>query len=136
VESLSPVVGAVSKYQFSLTFGVDTPEGTIVEIDFPAEVEFPVIDGADFTSNSYSCTGTHTLNEVLSCNVSNERSSVLNVYMNAPPDLSQQGNYFRNGTTVAFEVGMAKNPTSFKSSSSFRITTKYGVGAAKYELNR
>ena len=87
VESLSPAVGAVSKYSFSLTFGVDTPDGTIVEIDFPDEVEFPAVDPLSANS-SFSCTGTHTLNEVLSCNISNERSSVLNVYMNAPPDLS------------------------------------------------
>jgi hypothetical protein len=135
VESLSPIVGAVSKYSFALTFGVDTPEGTIAVIDFPDDIEFPVYDETTFSSEPL-CVGTHNLNEVLHCPPpANARSSVLNVHLNAPADPHQQGNYFRNGTTVAFTVGLAKNPTSFKTSGSFRITTKYGAGV-KYDLNR
>lgn len=57
VESLSPVVGEVSEYSFSLTFGVDTPYGTIAEIDFPDEIQFPAISvsGSNNNQDFYHC---------------------------------------------------------------------------------
>lgn len=126
VESSDPNTGASSTYTFTLTFGVDTPQGTELKIQLPDEVR---ID----TSVPTTATGLQNLNPSTTVAI-NTDANRLQVNLLKDVSLGDLSN-FVNGTTIQFAVNKLVNPLSLKSSGYFEFYTFDDNASQPYKYN-
>jgi len=98
--------------EFSITLGVDTPAGTILNLVKPDDLVWD-------ESKPFECRGAMNIQGGLMCYKRNGIS--LNIVM--MPVASNRVNTFVNGTTIQISIGYIFNPISLARSGSWQIRT-------------
>lgn len=113
VSSSSPVNGQSALYTFTLTFSVDTPIGSYIQVTLPSEVTLD-------SSKPLVCQGVLNLNKTFGggCVLKNDRVFVFAIGSDKY-NVTQIG----NGTSVSFQLGYFFNPVSSEQSGPFQVQT-------------